>query len=121
MNSNLKQEDSPSFFKFLADDSVDCLPICPAFVKKFLERKYPKNPIIIETESEESWTLEIARIGGKHCFVNGWFQFMKDNLLERGDFLVFWLIAESTFQVTMYGPSCCEKRSNLVLRIDNKF
>ncbi|KAK2981020.1 hypothetical protein RJ640_012179 [Escallonia rubra] len=106
---------SPSFFKVLISDNfASKLQIPRAFVKKFL-RKSPGN-YLLKTESGRSWGVTIEEIGQKHYFVHGWHKFLEDHRLEEGDFLVFWLIVDSTFQVNIYDPSGCEKK----LRSDRK-
>ncbi|KAK3020995.1 hypothetical protein RJ639_045460 [Escallonia herrerae] len=106
---------SPSFFKVLISDNfASKLQIPRAFVKKFL-RKSPGNHLL-KTESGRSWGVTIEEIGQKHYFVHGWHKFLEDHRLEEGDFLVFWLIVDSTFQVNIYDPSGCEKK----LRSDRK-
>lgn len=44
-----------------------------------------------------------------YCFGNGWVEFVNYHNLQVGDFLVFELIDESTFQVSMFDQNCCEK------------
>ncbi|KAK3002805.1 hypothetical protein RJ639_019371 [Escallonia herrerae] len=87
---------------------LDLQQIPRAFVKKFLS-KSPGNHLL-KTESGRSWGVTIEEIGQKHYFVLGWHKFLEDHRLEEGDFLVFWLIGDSTFQVNIYDPSGCEKK-----------
>lgn len=48
-----------------------------------------------------------------YFFKKGWRKFVKDQHLEAGDFLVFWFLGDSTFQVVVYDKSGCEKDPNL--------
>lgn len=83
-------------------------PIPPAFVNE-LKGKFPSTPVL-KTECGGSWEVEIKEVGQKYCFVNGWLEFVNFHKLEEYDFLVFWLIDDSIFQVTIYDPTCCEKK-----------
>lgn len=47
-------------------------------------------------------------------FRNGWPDFVKDNYLEIGDFLVFEYDGKSTFNVKIYGRNACEKDIRVV-------
>ena len=46
-------------------------------------------------------------------FRSGWQEFVKDNSLELGDFLVFKYVGKSTFNVKIYGRNACEKGKKL--------
>ena len=46
-------------------------------------------------------------------FCSGWQDFVKDNSLEIGDFLVFKYDGKSTFKVKIYGRNACEKEIKL--------
>ena len=46
-------------------------------------------------------------------FRSGWQEFVKDNSLELGDFLIFKYVGKSTFNVKIYGRNACEKDRKL--------
>lgn len=52
--------------------------------------------------------------GNGMFFRNGWPDFVKDNYLEIGDFLVFEYDGKSTFNVKIYGRNACEKDIRVV-------
>ena len=49
-------------------------------------------------------------------FWSGWHDFVKDNSLDIGDFLVFKYDGSSTFKVKIYGRNTCEKDVRLAKR-----
>ncbi|KAK1373713.1 hypothetical protein POM88_029906 [Heracleum sosnowskyi] len=99
----------PSFFKPLVGDFPRKLLIPAAFVEK-MEGKLGYESVL-KYECERSYTVEIKKMkDGKFFFSNGWPQFVKDHGLEYGDFVVFRLVEDSSFQVTIYDPSMCEKQ-----------
>ncbi|MFS8028872.1 putative transcription factor B3-Domain family [Helianthus anomalus] len=51
----------------------------------------------------------IKQIGDDYCFVNGWNNVVKDVQLGFGDFLLFKLVDQSTFRLSIYSPNGCEK------------
>lgn len=109
MESSNPRKSIPSFFKILLDETATNLPLPPVFVKKqFLEGRFPENPVL-KTESGEKWGVKILKIGEKYCFGEGWLEFVKDTKTQVGDFLVFWLIGKSTFEVSIFGPNGCQK------------
>ncbi|KAI3763605.1 hypothetical protein L2E82_13575 [Cichorium intybus] len=99
----------PSFSKILLDPSDPHLPLPHAFVRKYLENKIPENPILRSVNGGYSWRLTIKKLGENYCFVNGWNTVVNDSHLEFGDFLVFWLVDPSTFKLSIFSPSGCEK------------
>ncbi|PRQ31215.1 putative transcription factor B3-Domain family [Rosa chinensis] len=60
--------------------------------------------------SGKCWNVELERTENGLFFHNdGWQTFVKDHLLQVGDFLVFRYDGESNFEVTLYDRTCCEK------------
>lgn len=49
-------------------------------------------------------------------FWSGWHDFVKDNSLDIGDFLVFKYDGNSMFKVKIYGRNACEKDVRLAKR-----
>ncbi|XP_024988528.1 B3 domain-containing protein REM20-like [Cynara cardunculus var. scolymus] len=96
----------PSFFKILLDPSASHLPLPHAFVSK---HKIPKNPTLQIATGGYSWRLTIERIGKAYCFGHGWKNVVEDAQLGFGDFLVFKLVHQSTFIVSVFAPNGCER------------
>ncbi|WOG84890.1 hypothetical protein DCAR_0104075 [Daucus carota subsp. sativus] len=98
----------PSFFKPLVGDFSRKLLIPPAFVER-MEGKLGSE-LALKYECERVYTVQVEKLEeGRFFFVNGWPQFVADHGLDYGDFVVFRLVQDSTFQVTVYDPSMCEK------------
>ncbi|KAL1833941.1 hypothetical protein ACET3Z_003592 [Daucus carota] len=82
--------------------------IPPAFVER-MEGKLGSE-LALKYECERVYTVQVEKLEeGRLFFVNGWAQFVADHGLDYGDFVVFRLVRDSTFQVTVYDPSMCEK------------
>lgn len=60
--------------------------------------------------SGKRWIVELEeRENGLFFHAAGWQGFVKDHLLQVGDFLVFYYYGESKFKVKIYDKSACEK------------
>ncbi|KAM0009227.1 putative transcription factor B3-Domain family [Helianthus debilis subsp. tardiflorus] len=81
----------------------------PEYVTMHLVNKITNNPIIRSANGGYSWRLKIKQIGDDYCFVNGWNNVVKDIQLGFGDFLLFKLVDQSTFRMSIYSPDGCEK------------
>ncbi|KAJ9170773.1 hypothetical protein P3X46_018853 [Hevea brasiliensis] len=95
------------FFKVLVDDFKKKLRIPPLFVRVF-ERIMPKKPIL---KSEQgNFPVSVKSNDNGYFIKRGWKKFVKNHELQMGDFLVFNLLDDNkTFEVDMYGPTCCLK------------
>ncbi|KAI3813333.1 hypothetical protein L1987_18053 [Smallanthus sonchifolius] len=84
-------------------------PLPPAFGKKYMENRYiKKQTVVLKINSGVKWST--LKIKDKYYFMDGWLKFMKDNRLQMGVFLVFWLLSRSPnpiFQVFIYGLNGC--------------
>ncbi|GKE47622.1 putative B3 domain-containing protein [Tanacetum coccineum] len=70
------------------------------------------QPIVLKTISGGKWEVKFAKIKDGYYFVDGWFDFVKQNRLEKHDFVVFWLISPPSnviFQVFFYALNECLK------------
>ncbi|MFS8033405.1 putative transcription factor B3-Domain family [Helianthus anomalus] len=103
-----------SFFKILLRDSVDRLPLPPAYARKYLETSSSNMKkqmvVVLKIKSGVKWSVTYSKIRDKYYFMDGWLKFMKDNRLQMGVFLVFWRLSPSVFQVSVYGPNGCLKQ-----------
>ncbi|KAI3699632.1 hypothetical protein L2E82_44056 [Cichorium intybus] len=112
---NFNKGDEVSFFKILLCASVDYLPLPTAFAKTFLEKgNNKKHTLVLKPKSAIRWSVRYLNIEDKYYFTNGWLKFIKDNGLQVGDFLVFWLLStspKSIFQVFFYAPNGCLKHA----------
>ncbi|KAM0057929.1 putative transcription factor B3-Domain family [Helianthus debilis subsp. tardiflorus] len=106
-----------SFFKILLRDSIDRLPLPPAYARKYLETSSSSSSnmkkqmvVVLKIKSGVKWSVRYSKIRDKYYFMDGWLKFMKDNRLQMGVFLVFWRLSPSVFEVSVYGPNGCLKQ-----------
>ncbi|KAL4369446.1 hypothetical protein GQ457_05G013240 [Hibiscus cannabinus] len=110
-----KPKRSPSFFKVLIGDFGNKLRIPPAFVKYIFKGNVP-SMFTLCSDSGSLWRARIQIEQGKYFFSGGWSKFAKHHRLERGDFLVFFLVDSSTFDVIIYNRTACEKNVTLAAK-----
>ncbi|CAK9141135.1 unnamed protein product [Ilex paraguariensis] len=102
----------PSFFKVIIGDFGTKLQLPPFFVKTYKER-FIENPVL-KTTCGKSWVVSMEKTNEKYWFTTGWPEFVEANKLLVGDFCVFWLNGDSTFEVSVYGRNCCEKQLDVI-------
>ncbi|TQE04932.1 hypothetical protein C1H46_009403 [Malus baccata] len=97
-----------SFFKVLLGDFSKHLRIPHAFLKNLSGLSLGK--CALKGPSGKRWIVELEeRENGLFFYAAGWQDFVKDHLLQVGDFLVFYYYGESKFKVKIYDKSACEK------------
>lgn len=84
--------------------------IPPEFLKYF-NGVLPYNSTITTLEGR-SWKVELNKFNDSLCFHGGWHQFVLDNSLEFGDFLIFYYGGNAKFYVKIYGRNGCLKEPN---------
>ncbi|XP_077233559.1 putative B3 domain-containing protein Os03g0621600 isoform X2 [Tasmannia lanceolata] len=100
-----------SFFKVMIGDFTQKLRIPPAFVRHFNGKLLNKS--ILKNPTGKFWHVKVERIGNDLFFQEGWQNFVKDNSLQTGDFLVLEYDGNSEFDVLIFGKSGCEKEDAL--------
>ncbi|KAE8707066.1 hypothetical protein F3Y22_tig00110387pilonHSYRG00767 [Hibiscus syriacus] len=106
---------SPSFFKVAIGDFGNKLRIPPTFVKYIFKGKVP-SMFTLHSDSRSLWRVRVQAEQGKYFFTGGWTKFAKHHCLETGDFLVFFLVDSSTFDVIIYNRTACEKNVTLTAK-----
>ncbi|XAR57840.1 hypothetical protein NMG60_11026122 [Bertholletia excelsa] len=105
---HLLSERFPQFFKiYVPNQSSRRLRIPPEFLSQF-NGVLPRKSKITTTE-KGSWRVEIKKENGNLYFVDGWHQFVLENSLEFGDFLLFYYGRNSNFYIKIYGKNGCLK------------
>ena len=83
--------------------------IPPAFVKHFDGVVPHKSKIMRSPPDGKVWCVHVQKIDQWFFFQKGWREFVEENFIESGDFLVFHYVGNSKFEVVIYGKHCCEK------------
>ncbi|KAK4416257.1 putative B3 domain-containing protein [Sesamum alatum] len=108
MGKNSEEMMITSFYKFLIDDNFTSqIRLPPQFVKDYGKNLSGKAKL--HTESGDGWIVRIEQVGQQHFFTDGWTKFAQDADLKFREFLLFKFVGESTFQVSVYGISGCQK------------
>ncbi|WOL00754.1 B3 domain-containing protein [Canna indica] len=99
---------TPHFFKVLLGNFAQQLRIPPSFLKHISavasERVNLQGP-----NGRGSWNVGLGRRPEGTCLLSGWPDFVKDNLLEEHDFLMFQYDRNKHFTVFMFDKTGCEK------------
>ncbi|KAH7852507.1 hypothetical protein Vadar_025700 [Vaccinium darrowii] len=82
--------------------------IPPDFVK-YITGALPYKSTITSQE-KRSWLVELKKVDGHLYLQEGWQQFVHDNSLEFGDFLLFYYGGNAQFYVKIYGKNNCLKK-----------
>ncbi|KAK9040193.1 hypothetical protein V6N11_015368 [Hibiscus sabdariffa] len=96
------------FFKVLVGDFSKQLRIPPAFAKFFHRTSLP-HEVKLQNPEEKCWQVHVVKINNKLFFKKGWEDFVKDNLLEVGDFVFFSYVRISLFTITVFQSDGCVK------------
>ncbi|GMI86437.1 maternal effect embryo arrest 45 [Hibiscus trionum] len=113
-----KPKRSPSFFKVLIGDFGNKLRIPPAFVKYIFKGNAP-SIFTLYSDSRNLWRARVEIEQGNYFISGGWSKFAKHHRLETGDFLVFFLVDSSMFDVIIYNRTACEKNVTLAANTQN--
>ncbi|PIM99217.1 hypothetical protein CDL12_28293 [Handroanthus impetiginosus] len=105
-----KPKSRPSFYKVIFNELTNHLRLPHVFVQKYREN-LPKSAKL-RISSGETWNVELEDMGDEEfCFTRGWTKFSADIGLKMWEFLVFYFnVGNSTFDVSVYGPSGCERQ-----------
>lgn len=58
---------------------------------------------------DKLWHVSVRKVDNKLYFEKGWTDFVWDNSLGFGDFLIFRYVGNLQFIVDIYDATCCEK------------
>lgn len=64
---------------------------------------------ILRRGNRKIWHVKVGKISDGVFFLSGWQEFVKDNLIKLGDFLVFQYNGHDVFGFKLFGNSGCEK------------
>ncbi|KFK34581.1 hypothetical protein AALP_AA5G164400 [Arabis alpina] len=98
----------PRFFKvFLAETASESLAIPLSFTEQ-LRNPLPHTAKLRGTGGRV-WTLSMNKVREGAYFTTGWSKFAEEHNLKSGEFLTFVYDCNRTFEVSVYGRSCCKE------------
>ncbi|CAH2077345.1 unnamed protein product [Thlaspi arvense] len=104
-NPSLQSPTNPHFFQPLLPGFDTHLTIPVAFFSKHIEGKFEQKTAILRSDvSEQIWEV---KVDGRR-FTQGWKYFATAHDLRIGDIIIFKHEGDMVFNVTPFGPSCCE-------------
>ncbi|KAJ6844904.1 B3 domain-containing protein-like [Iris pallida] len=99
----------PSFFKvMIGPDFAKTLRVPPQF-KKHLGGNTGARAVL-RRPGNRQWAVATRNLDGDLYFQEGWEDFVADNRISAGEFLVFFYDGGGGFDVAAYGTSGCEKQ-----------
>lgn len=105
--------ESPKFFKiYIPKFSSERLLIPQPFTKEF-NGNIPKKAVL-KNVAGRLWHVELEEDGDRLLIHNGWQNFVNDNSVQNGDFLVFAYSQSCSFDVMLYDNDGCEKDASFV-------
>ncbi|XP_076894247.1 B3 domain-containing protein At5g18000-like [Bidens hawaiensis] len=99
---------APSFFKILENPSAPHFILPPEFVGPHMGSELAEDLVTLTATGGRSWILKIEQVGESYRFTNGWKQVVKDIPLGYWETLVFHLVDEYAFSMTVYSRNGCE-------------
>ena len=75
---------------------------------------------MIKTSAKTTWCIDVNKVDNYFFFQKGWPEFVRDNSLEFGDFLIFCYIGNLEFYVPIFGKNNCRKETPVTTRDSDK-
>ncbi|CAA0840908.1 Putative B3 domain-containing protein [Striga hermonthica] len=95
--------ESPSFFKVLMMGFNHQLRIPPDFSRELERVLVASTRTTLRVSSGATWDVKVEKMGdGNYKFTEGWGEFARDVGLQLGEFMAFWLVGESLFDVAIF-------------------
>uniref|UniRef100_A0A0D9XQ23 TF-B3 domain-containing protein n=1 Tax=Leersia perrieri TaxID=77586 RepID=A0A0D9XQ23_9ORYZ len=108
-----------SFFRvILTEQSMEILRIPPPF-NRYLQNQ-PTGMVSLVDRNDNTWIVELIYKSGEFFFVHGWKEFIRDNSIETGQFVVFNYAKQSEFSVTVFKLSGIENTLPNSARVSKK-
>ncbi|PAN21632.1 hypothetical protein PAHAL_3G481200 [Panicum hallii] len=99
------------FFKFMTGDFVRGISIPAKFVKNF-NGQITKG-LDLKVPSGETWHVCVDKRDDELLLTSGWKDFVKAHELKENDLLIFTCRGNSSFEISIFEASSCEKLSSL--------
>ncbi|VVB05997.1 unnamed protein product [Arabis nemorensis] len=98
----------PRFFKvFLAETASESLSIPLSFMEELADPLPPTAKL--EGTGGRTWKVSLSKIREGAYFTTGWSKFAEEHNLQSGEFLTFVYDGHRTFEVSIFGRSCCKE------------
>ncbi|XP_019155923.1 PREDICTED: B3 domain-containing protein REM21-like [Ipomoea nil] len=94
----------PKWFKWLWGDFVDVIP----------------TEVILRNRLMNTWRVGITKIGESLYFKNGWANFVADNSIKTGDYMVFRFDGYGPFEVLVLGVDDLTDWDKAIIRMDEE-
>ncbi|XP_048429172.1 B3 domain-containing protein Os01g0723500-like isoform X2 [Pyrus x bretschneideri] len=110
-----KEEKKPTFFQIICKGfNTEKLTVPRKFLTHVLKELSERAILKLKGSSDYSWTVNVTKTPkGAVRFNGGWQEFLKDNSLGHGDFLVFTYDGKMQFSIDIFDNTACH-------RIDDK-
>ncbi|KAM2731993.1 hypothetical protein FF1_034606 [Malus domestica] len=110
-----KEEKKPTFFQIICKGfNTEKLTVPRKFLTHILKELSERAILKLKGSSDYSWTVNVTKTPkGAVRFNGGWQEFLKDNSLGHGDFLVFTYDGKMQFSIDIFDNTACH-------RIDDK-
>ncbi|GER30831.1 transcriptional factor B3 family protein [Striga asiatica] len=111
----MKLHESPSFFKVLIMDFNHQLRIPQDFSRELERVLVASTRATLRVSSGVTWDVKVEKMGdGNYKFTEGWGEFARDVGLKLGEFMAFWLVGKSLFDVAIFEVSGCDREFPLL-------
>ncbi|XP_040385111.1 B3 domain-containing protein Os11g0197600-like isoform X2 [Oryza brachyantha] len=108
-----------SFFRvLLTPQSLERMKI-PSSFNQCLQNQ-PTGMVSLADRSGNTWSAELTSDSEGFCFVHGWKQFVRDNFIQCGQFVVFTYDKRSHFSVVVFDPSGIDKMPSHFTHLSKK-
>ncbi|KAM1420821.1 hypothetical protein ACFX2I_003149 [Malus domestica] len=110
-NKSTNDEKKPSFFRILvAGYNTEYLHIPRDFLKHIQKDLFERAFLTLTDSLDCSWSVKVSRTTmGAVRFTDGWQEFLRDNSLGHGNFLVVIYDGRMKFSITVFGMTACER------------
>ncbi|CAK7355254.1 unnamed protein product [Dovyalis caffra] len=102
------------FFKVMVCEFRNQLVIPKQFANRFQEKL--SDTIRLRGPSGHIWAVKLTKTTNDWLFQNGWVNFVQDHGLEEADFLVFQYEGNSSFKVTIFTKTGCEREGSYFIK-----
>ncbi|KAM1793434.1 hypothetical protein ACFX12_037180 [Malus domestica] len=110
-----EEKKKPTFVQIICKGfNTEKLTVPRKFLTHIMKELYERATLKLKGSSEYSWTVNVTKTPkGAVRFNAGWQEFLKDNSLGHGNFLMFTYDGKMQFSIDIYDKTAC-------LRIDDK-